>query len=159
MPNDASGTGFQSVLAPLMNQFLQERRRVTGQDLAIFFSARAIADRQGLLRAGHRHIEQPPLFLQRSFPLGARMRQETVLQPGDVNVRELKTLATVHRNQGDDSPWRLLLFFAVAGERKVVEKIVQPFRRRQGAARSGVQLGHQTLQVLHAVFRSFGIFF
>lgn len=26
MPNDASGTGFQSVLAPLMNQFVQEQR-------------------------------------------------------------------------------------------------------------------------------------
>src|SRR5207245_9548567 len=74
-------------------------------------------------------------------------------------MRERMTLATLHRNQGDDSPWRLLLFFAVAGELKVVENIVQPFRRWQGVARPGVQLGHQTLQVLDAVFRSFGIFF
>lgn len=61
---------FVGVFDEFFGEFFQELRRVTGQKLAVFFSAATVADGQRLLRARDGDVEQSALFIERTFDFG-----------------------------------------------------------------------------------------
>jgi hypothetical protein len=71
-------------LDQVRGQFLEKRRGVAGQHLAIAFAARTVAEIQCPHRAGNGHVEQAPLRVQGALDLRARMGQQAFL--GAVNM-------------------------------------------------------------------------
>ena len=115
----------------------------------------AVAHRQCLLRPGDRHVKQPPFLVQRPLGLGARMRDQPVLHAGNVHVRKLESLATVHGDQRHRvAGFVVVVAFAV--ERNVFEKTVQPFRHRTiSRDKTRIHRVEQIDDVAHAVLGGF----
>ena len=83
------------------------------------------------------------------------MRDQPVLHAGNVHVRKLQSLATVHGDQRHRvAGFVILIAFAV--ERNVLEKTVQPFRHRTiGRDKTGIHRVEQIDDVAHAVLGGF----
>ena len=60
---------------------LRKREGWQGISWPIFFAAGAMADDQRLHGARDGHVKQSPLFIQRAFDVGARMRQQASSMP------------------------------------------------------------------------------
>src|SRR3954463_7300247 len=87
-----------AMLDQLLRKFFQKLRRMAGDHVAKFFASLTVADREGFHSASDPDIKKAALFVNRTFQLRTRMRQQTFFHPHNVDVRKLKSFAAMHCN-------------------------------------------------------------
>jgi len=63
------------MLDEFRREFLEKRRGLARQQLAVFLAPAAMADGQRLHRARHGDVKQPPFLVHRALDFRARVRQ------------------------------------------------------------------------------------
>ena len=86
------------------------------------------------------------------------MRQEAVLQPNNVDMRKLQSLATVHRNQRHGVPGLFLFLGAIIVQCNILQERLELIHR-QNAPRASIHRDDQFFQVSNAIAGRLDIFF
>ena len=87
------------------------------------------------------------------------MRQQTVLNADQVDVRKLQTFATVHRDQGDGVALQVLFLLAFAIKRKVLQKGLQAINPFECGVTRSIECLHKVFHVADAIVCSLTVLF